>query len=59
MARGSALAEIHARRICHRDLKPENLMIRREGEAGRELVLIDFSIAIGAGAGDWICGCDE
>jgi serine/threonine-protein kinase len=43
---GSALAEIHARRICHRDLKPENLMIRRSGEAGKDLVLIDFSIAI-------------
>jgi len=43
---GSALKEIHARRICHRDLKPENLMIRNAGEAGRELVLIDFSIAI-------------
>jgi serine/threonine protein kinase len=38
---GQALAAIHAHGICHRDLKPENLMIRQ-----RELVLIDFSIAI-------------
>ncbi len=38
---GNALAAIHSHGICHRDLKPENLMIRN-----RELVLIDFSIAI-------------
>lgn len=43
---GSALDEIHAREICHRDLKPENLMVRRDAAPGRELVLIDFSIAI-------------
>jgi tRNA A-37 threonylcarbamoyl transferase component Bud32 len=43
---GSALAEIHAQGICHRDLKPENLMIRQSAPSGRDLVLIDFSIAI-------------
>jgi serine/threonine-protein kinase len=43
---GSALEAIHACGICHRDLKPENLMIRRAAEWGREMVLIDFSIAI-------------
>jgi serine/threonine-protein kinase len=48
---GSALDAIHACGICHRDLKPENLMLRQtdDGQAassGRELVLIDFSIAI-------------
>ncbi len=42
----SALAEIHTRGIFHRDLKPENLMIRRDAPVGREIVLIDFSIAI-------------
>jgi tRNA A-37 threonylcarbamoyl transferase component Bud32 len=39
----SALAEIHAHGVCHRDVKPENLMIRSNG---KDLVLIDFSIAI-------------
>ena len=39
----SALAEIHAHGVCHRDVKPENLMIRTNG---KDLVLIDFSIAI-------------
>jgi len=43
---GSALEEIHAHGICHRDLKPENLMIRSVRSAGKDLVLIDFSIAI-------------
>ncbi|MBV9611946.1 MAG: protein kinase, partial [Acidobacteriaceae bacterium] len=43
---GSALDQIHARGICHRDLKPENLMIRSPGPTARDLVLIDFSIAI-------------
>jgi tRNA A-37 threonylcarbamoyl transferase component Bud32/ligand-binding sensor domain-containing protein len=43
---GDALEEIHAAGICHRDLKPENLMIRPDKPAGKELVLIDFSIAI-------------
>lgn len=43
---GSALDEIHAHDICHRDLKPENLMIRKDAASGREIVLIDFSIAI-------------
>jgi len=43
---GDALDEIHGRGICHRDLKPENVMLRSVGQASRELVLIDFSIAI-------------
>lgn len=43
---GSALAGIHARGIFHRDLKPENLMIRHNAPIGKEIVLIDFSIAI-------------
>ncbi len=42
----SALAAIHEQGICHRDLKPENVLIRNEGTAREELVLIDFSIAI-------------
>jgi tRNA A-37 threonylcarbamoyl transferase component Bud32 len=43
---GSALNEIHKRGICHRDLKPENLMVRANVPRDREIVLIDFSIAI-------------
>jgi len=43
---GKALDQIHNRGICHRDLKPENVMIRSAGPEGRDLVLIDFSIAI-------------
>lgn len=43
---GSALATLHVRGIAHRDVKPENVMIRHGAEAGRELVLIDFSIAL-------------
>jgi hypothetical protein len=43
---GAALDAIHAHGICHRDLKPENLMIRHAADWGREVVLIDFSIAI-------------
>ena len=42
----AALDTIHAHGIYHRDLKPENLMLRRSAGDGRELVLIDFSIAI-------------
>lgn len=42
----SALDEIHSHAVCHRDFKPENLMIRNVAAEGRELVLIDFSIAI-------------
>jgi tRNA A-37 threonylcarbamoyl transferase component Bud32 len=43
---GDALEEIHRHGICHRDLKPENLMIRDKAADHRDLVLIDFSIAI-------------
>lgn len=43
---GRALSAVHSRGICHRDLKPENLMLRDGALPGRELVLIDFSIAI-------------
>lgn len=42
----AALQAIHARGIFHRDLKPDNLMVRTGGLPGREIVLIDFSIAI-------------
>ncbi len=42
----SALDAIHAQEICHRDVKPENVIVRREGSAEEESVLIDFSIAI-------------
>jgi tRNA A-37 threonylcarbamoyl transferase component Bud32 len=41
-----ALDAIHLKNIWHRDVKPENIMIRREGTAEEEPVLIDFSIAI-------------
>jgi len=41
-----ALERIHAHGIYHRDVKPENLMLRRGAPEGKELVLIDFSIAI-------------
>jgi hypothetical protein len=43
---GAALQAIHAQQICHRDLKPENVMLRSHAAPGRELVVIDFSIAI-------------
>jgi hypothetical protein len=43
---GDALDAIHALEIYHRDLKPENIMVRSTGPDGRDLVLIDFSIAI-------------
>jgi tRNA A-37 threonylcarbamoyl transferase component Bud32/ligand-binding sensor domain-containing protein len=41
-----ALEQIHANGIYHRDLKPENLMLRRGAPADKDLVLIDFSIAL-------------
>ena len=43
---GNALDGIHAHGIFHRDLKPENIMLRSAAPQGRELVIIDFSIAI-------------
>ncbi|HET7871932.1 MAG TPA: serine/threonine-protein kinase, partial [Terriglobales bacterium] len=43
---GSALQALHRRGIYHRDLKPENIMLRAGKSGDRELVLIDFSIAI-------------
>jgi ligand-binding sensor domain-containing protein len=43
---GLALQEIHTHHIYHRDLKPENVMVRTAAQAGQELVLIDFSMAI-------------
>ena len=44
-----ALAHVHARRIIHRDLKPENIIMRR-GDDGLQSVLIDFGLALTAGA---------
>jgi ligand-binding sensor domain-containing protein len=41
-----ALAALHQASIYHRDLKPENLMIRSGADNEKEIVLIDFSIAI-------------
>jgi ligand-binding sensor domain-containing protein len=41
-----ALEALHDASIYHRDLKPENLMIRSGEDNEKEIVLIDFSIAI-------------
>jgi Protein kinase domain len=41
-----ALAALHHASIYHRDLKPENVMIRSGADNPKEIVLIDFSIAI-------------
>jgi len=43
---GRALAAIHGHGIFHRDLKPENIMLRAGAPPDRELVILDFSIAI-------------
>jgi len=53
---GSALDAIHALEICHRDVKPENVIVRREGSAEEESVLIDFSIAIVKDANETLHG---
>ena len=52
----SALDAIHGQGICHRDVKPENIVVRREGTAQEESVLIDFSIAIVKDANETLCG---
>jgi tRNA A-37 threonylcarbamoyl transferase component Bud32 len=52
----SALDAIHALGICHRDVKPENVIVRNEGSAGEESVLIDFSIAIVKDANETLHG---
>jgi tRNA A-37 threonylcarbamoyl transferase component Bud32 len=52
----SALDAIHAQEICHRDVKPENVIVRREGSAEEESVLIDFSIAIVKDANETLHG---
>jgi len=44
-----ALAHVHARGIVHRDVKPENLIVRR-GDGHLDAVLIDFGLAVSAGA---------
>ena len=51
-----ALDAIHAQGIWHRDLKPENVILRNEGSAGEEAVLIDFSIAIVKDANEALYG---
>ncbi|MHC5049179.1 MAG: protein kinase domain-containing protein, partial [Planctomycetota bacterium] len=45
----SALAHVHARGILHRDIKPENIIMRR-GDGRLHPVLVDFGLAITAGA---------
>jgi len=52
----SALGAIHALDICHRDVKPENVIVRKEGSAEEESVLIDFSIAIVKDANETLHG---
>jgi tRNA A-37 threonylcarbamoyl transferase component Bud32 len=52
----SALDAIHALGICHRDVKPENVIVRNEGSAEEESVLIDFSIAIVKDANETLHG---
>jgi tRNA A-37 threonylcarbamoyl transferase component Bud32 len=52
----SALDAIHAQEICHRDVKPENIILRHEGSAQEESVLIDFSIAIVKDANETLHG---
>jgi tRNA A-37 threonylcarbamoyl transferase component Bud32/ligand-binding sensor domain-containing protein len=52
----SALDAIHALEICHRDVKPENVIVRKEGLAQEEAVLIDFSIAMVKDANETLHG---
>jgi tRNA A-37 threonylcarbamoyl transferase component Bud32/ligand-binding sensor domain-containing protein len=51
-----ALDVIHALEICHRDVKPENVIVRKEGLAQEEAVLIDFSIAMVKDANETLHG---
>ncbi len=51
-----ALDAIHAHGIWHRDVKPENIIVRGEGSAAEEAVLIDFSIAIVKDANETLYG---
>jgi serine/threonine-protein kinase len=52
----TALDAIHAQDIWHRDVKPENVIVRHEGSAQEEAVLIDFSIAIVKDANETLYG---
>ncbi len=45
----SALAHVHATGLIHRDVKPENIIMRR-GAQGIDPVLVDFGLAMTAGA---------
>ena len=51
-----ALDAIHAHSIWHRDVKPENIVVRNEGSAEEQAVLIDFSIAIVKDANETLHG---
>jgi tRNA A-37 threonylcarbamoyl transferase component Bud32 len=52
----AALDAIHAQNIWHRDVKPENVIVRHEGSAQEEAMLIDFSIAIVKDANETLYG---
>jgi len=52
----AALDAIHAQDIWHRDVKPENVIVRHEGSAQEEAMLIDFSIAIVKDANETLYG---
>ena len=45
----SALAYVHAQKVCHRDIKPHNIIFRANGE----VLLIDFGTAKVLGKGDF------
>jgi serine/threonine-protein kinase len=48
-----ALSHAHARGVVHRDVKPDNILL---DDAGERVVVTDFGIAHGRGAGDSAAG---